>query len=188
MAAAVRSHTVTDRSTADPIVLRTQLDVRFTAGRNITHHVRYRTTRPGQKAESVEDSWRRMRELGQGTFGKVYMERCIKGEREQQVHAVKRIRKTEDYDWTWELRAVALFSAERVCHCSDMVTRWSMALTKTNDFSFATSLWSPPAGTSPTVTYTSLWSFWSMEISRSSLLYLCRSLKHKPSCFRSCRA
>ncbi|SMR55717.1 unnamed protein product [Zymoseptoria tritici ST99CH_1E4] len=54
-----------------------------------------------------------MRELGQGTFGKVYMERCIKGEREQQVHAVKRIRKTEDYDWTWELRAVALFSAER---------------------------------------------------------------------------
>jgi serine/threonine protein kinase len=100
-----------DPSTMDPIVLSTRLVVRFDSTKNVTHHFRY-VAQPRKRSVTVRNSWKRVKELGEGTYGKVYMEKCVDGPRLQGLQAVKRTRKKPNIDWEGELRAIALFSTE----------------------------------------------------------------------------
>ena len=56
----------------------------------------------------------RERMLGSGSFGIVWLERCIQGNSEGKVRAVKKFRKLESSDYYRELEAIALFSHSNV--------------------------------------------------------------------------
>jgi calcium/calmodulin-dependent protein kinase I len=100
-----------DPAVADPIVLSSRLVVELYPTKNITHHIRH-VAQPRKRAVPVTDVWKRVKGLGEGTYGKVYMEKCVDGPRLQELQAVKRIRKRPNVDWEGELRTIALFSAE----------------------------------------------------------------------------
>ena len=55
-----------------------------------------------------------MKELGRGSFGTVWLERCIQGNSKEEVRAVKEIQKVGSGDYFRELEAIALFSHTKV--------------------------------------------------------------------------
>ncbi|SMR55716.1 unnamed protein product [Zymoseptoria tritici ST99CH_1E4] len=119
--------TAIDPTRADPIVLRTQLDVHFDASSDntsgsITHHDEY-IAAPGRKAERKRNTWRRVKELGHGSFGRVYLERCVEGAKREQLLAVKEVLKRSD-NWTAELRAIGLFSVPKFSDFFVQSTGW----------------------------------------------------------------
>lgn len=69
-------------------------------------------TRSSKSHRSVreEERWRKERELGQGAFGMVCLERCIQGGSEGEVRAVKKVQKNKVSNYCRELEAIALFS------------------------------------------------------------------------------
>jgi serine/threonine protein kinase len=84
------------------------------------YHVSNHITR--QRRILVEEVWERQKELGNGTFGHVYLERCIAGPKEGQLRAVKAVAKdistskSKDASLMYEreLEAMAKFSHEKV--------------------------------------------------------------------------
>jgi serine/threonine protein kinase len=71
----------------------------------------------GKRRVRVEEVWQLIKELGRGSFGVVYLNKCTSGPGSGQVRAVKRLRKIEEPLLTYhrELEAIAKFSQERVC-------------------------------------------------------------------------
>ena len=76
---------------------------------------------PGQRKirrEAKEERWKREKDLGRGSFGTVWLERCLTDEGKARVRAVKEIRKSPQYskpiDYSRELEAIAKFSQPRV--------------------------------------------------------------------------
>lgn len=65
-----------------------------------------------------EEYWKREREIGRGSYGCVWLERCVKGQRSLAIRAVKEIRKPkkmkEHIHYHRELEAIAKFSHPRV--------------------------------------------------------------------------
>ena len=55
-----------------------------------------------------------MDERKDASFGIVWLERCIQGNSEGKVRAVKKVRKLESSDYYRELEAIALFSHSNV--------------------------------------------------------------------------
>ena len=68
--------------------------------------------------ERVEERWERTRELGRGSFGVVWLEKCDYGPSSGQLRAVKELRKTQASTrpkyYSKELEAVVKFSHKRV--------------------------------------------------------------------------
>lgn len=65
------------------------------------------------------EQWRRRRLIGEGSYGSVWMEECIKGQRDIQVRAVKKIaaptrQHSKPIDYNRELEAIAKFSHPNV--------------------------------------------------------------------------
>jgi len=65
------------------------------------------------------EHWRRRRLIGEGSYGSVWMEECIKGQRDVQVRAVKKIsalarQHAKPIDYNRELEAIAKFSHPNV--------------------------------------------------------------------------
>ncbi|KAM3456708.1 hypothetical protein MY3296_001663 [Beauveria thailandica] len=84
---------------------------------NYTNHVYYSSSSTREK--SREETWVRVKELGHGAFGVVYLERCEESRRTRS-RAVKKIRKVisgHNVDYTRELEAVMKFSHEKFKHC-----------------------------------------------------------------------
>jgi len=65
------------------------------------------------------EHWRRRHFIGGGSYGSVWMEECIKGQRDIQVRAVKKIptpthQRSKPIDYNRELEAIAKFSHPNV--------------------------------------------------------------------------
>ncbi|KAK5988212.1 Serine/threonine-protein kinase RAD53 [Cladobotryum mycophilum] len=67
-----------------------------------------------------EERWARESCLGQGAYGRVYLERCVHGT-EQKLRAVKEVKKFvvpgQDLEYLRELEAIIKFSNPRYAHC-----------------------------------------------------------------------
>jgi hypothetical protein len=65
-----------------------------------------------------EERWEWDRPLGRGSYGSVWLEKCVLGQNEVKVRAVKEIRKPQQsinpVDHSRELEAIAKFSHSRV--------------------------------------------------------------------------
>ncbi|KAH7146670.1 kinase-like domain-containing protein [Dactylonectria estremocensis] len=83
-----------------------------------TQHTVYHQSRNRRPAR-VNETWYRQRELGNGSFGCVWLERCASGPAEGKLRAVKDIRKDPSLpvSYSRELEAMAKFSHERYVHC-----------------------------------------------------------------------
>lgn len=66
-----------------------------------------------RKVRKVEQ-WVKQKKLGEGGFGLVYVQKCIVGEKKDQLRAVKRIKKQDSINYNRELEAIALFSQLKV--------------------------------------------------------------------------
>ena len=78
-----------------------------------TVHIRYESSVRRTKVRK-EETWRKERDLGRGAFGVVWLERCVQGNTEGQVRAVKKIQRLQDGEYYRELEAISLFSHDRV--------------------------------------------------------------------------
>ncbi|KAF7544868.1 hypothetical protein G7Z17_g9615 [Cylindrodendrum hubeiense] len=103
------------------LVRDSQLTTRFLPG-GATQHAIYSTpVQSGRRRRiRVEETWRREKELGNGTFGRVWLEGCVAGPATGKLRAVKEIDKNSAVsfiDYSRELEAVAKFSHEKYVHC-----------------------------------------------------------------------
>jgi hypothetical protein len=103
-------------STSD-LVRDSQLHTRFVQG--LTQHIYHKSSASArQRRIRIEELWQRQGELGNGTFGQVWLERCVAGPQDGQLRAVKAIPKdrasTANIDYKRELDAIAKFSHDRV--------------------------------------------------------------------------
>src|SRR5690348_15308602 len=71
----------------------------------------------GQRRVRREEYWKQDRHLGSGTYGRVWLEKCVK-DTEVKLRAVKEIRKSlqpsRPIDYSRELEAIAKFSHQNV--------------------------------------------------------------------------
>ena len=95
------------------LVRLSKLDAQFSSKPQYTQHV-YDVPEAGQRSVRREERWKRQKELGAGSFGAVYLEQCVQGDKEGNVRAVKRIKKPEDLNYYRELEALAHFSYPQV--------------------------------------------------------------------------
>ena len=111
-------------SRASDLVRDSQLNTRFVAG--AIQHVYYLSSSTTRRRRiRTEETWRRQRELGNGTFGRVWLEGCVSGSKQGQLRAVKEISKdgaSTTIDYGRELEAIAKFSHGNVCccHCREL--------------------------------------------------------------------
>ena len=92
-----------------------RLDTQFHSEPKYTQHVQYVSgSAPRQRKVRKEERWKRERAIGRGSFGIVWLERCIQGDSEREVRAVKKLLKLESSDYYRELEAIALFSYSQV--------------------------------------------------------------------------
>jgi calcium/calmodulin-dependent protein kinase I len=73
--------------------------------------------RKGQRRARVQQKWQRLNELGRGSFGVVWLEKCAAGPDQGQLRAVKEVRKEAANvapNYYRELEAISKFSQERV--------------------------------------------------------------------------
>lgn len=74
----------------------------------------------GAKTVIRVEYWQRQRRIGGGSYGRVWLERCVKGGRDHDVRAVKEIDKPpqarKHINYHRELEAIAKFSHDRVSH------------------------------------------------------------------------
>ena len=90
-----------------------KLDTQFHSDPEYIQHVQYVSgSTPTQRRVRKEERWKRERALGSGGSGIVWLERCIQGDSEGKVRAVKKIQKCSNY--YRELEAIALFSHSKV--------------------------------------------------------------------------
>ncbi len=70
----------------------------------------------GQRRIRERERWQRLKELGRGSFGVVWLEECTEGPSTGDVRAVKEIRKgtATASNYSRELEAIAKFSQKRV--------------------------------------------------------------------------
>ncbi|KAF7557839.1 hypothetical protein G7Z17_g357 [Cylindrodendrum hubeiense] len=105
---------------ASDLVRDSRLRTSVSAG--LTHHTYY-TSSPDARCRRArtKETWRRGRGLGNGTFGRVWLETCEAGPKSSQLRAVKEIPKdrtlSSSIDYSRELEAMAKFSHDRYVHC-----------------------------------------------------------------------
>jgi hypothetical protein len=83
-----------------------------------TSHVTYKIHRARGERERIEKQWRRVKCIGEGTFGRVWQELHYQLDGPQEVRAVKvidkRRMKERNVDFRKELLALAKFSKDEV--------------------------------------------------------------------------
>lgn len=80
-----------------------------------------------------EELWKRVRHLGLGIFGTVWLEECVSDGGNDKLRAVKEVRKfargLKPIDYTRELAAIAKFSQQRVSNdvsFSKLIVCWTL--------------------------------------------------------------
>lgn len=119
-----------------------------------------------------EEEWVRQRVLGHGTFGTIYLEKCVSGRRKSDLRAVKEIKKivleNEQLDCARELEAVAKFSHPKVRHCLARLSNQCGIVLKPLHNSTPTVLYDRTAGLSSVNQYQSPWSTTSSATCKST--------------------
>ena len=106
---------MSDHRTSIPdLVQLSKLDTQFSSEPEYTQHIQYVSGRtPRERRVRKEERWKREREIGRGSFGTVWLERCIYGDSKGKIRAVKKVQKSESSNYYRELEAIALFSHSR---------------------------------------------------------------------------
>ena len=110
-------------SRASDLVRDSKLDTCF--GEGTVQHI-YQLSNPStrQRRIRIEETWRGERQLGKGTFGRVWLQTCVSGPKKGEVRAVKEIfmdRSSNAIDYGRELEAIAKFSNDKV-RCLDAIS------------------------------------------------------------------
>ena len=143
----------------------------------LTKHVSYNSNpSTGQRSIREEEVWRRMQDLGNGTFGKVWLEELVSGNKPVKFRAVKMISKKAQsaaVDYRRELEAMAKFSkplvkAARSLSAAEFLTVLPSMHTVSSSLM---------AGTRPNLESTSLCSTWRKETYKSISTDLFQSLR-----------
>lgn len=93
----------------------TKLETQFDSDPECTHHVKFVSDNAlNQRRIRKDEKWRREKELGHGSYGIVWLEKCIQGDDRGILRAVKKVQKPESGEYYGELDAVALFSHAKV--------------------------------------------------------------------------
>lgn len=88
-----------------------KLDTQFHSDPECTYHVKFVSDNAlNQRRIRKEEKWSRERALGRGSYGIVWLERCIQGDDKGSFRAVKKVQKPESGEYYGELEAIALFS------------------------------------------------------------------------------
>lgn len=88
-----------------------KLDTQFHSDPECTQHVKFVSDSAlNQRRIRKEEKWSRERELGRGSYGIVWLQRCIQGDTKGEVRAVKKVQKFQSGDYYGELEAITLFS------------------------------------------------------------------------------
>lgn len=88
-----------------------KLETRFHSEPNCTQHVKFVSDDAlNRRRVRKEEKWSRVRELGRGTYGIVWLEQCIQGDDKGSLRAVKQVQKLKSNEYYEELEATALFS------------------------------------------------------------------------------
>lgn len=109
------------------LVRDSKLETRFHA-RYVSHRYLDSGISSHQRAVVREEYWKREKYIGGGSYGSVWLERCIKGEQGHTIRAVKEIPKSEQsqkpVNYNRELEAIAKFSHHKVSYqpnlCSEV--------------------------------------------------------------------
>lgn len=98
------------------LVRLSKLDTQFSSEPQYIQHVQYVAgSTASQRRIRKEERWRREKRLGRGGFATVWLERCILGDNEGELRAVKDIPKNNSsFDCIRELEAIAIFSHSQV--------------------------------------------------------------------------
>ena len=92
-----------------------KLDTQFHSDPQYTQHVKYVSeSSTKQRRIRKEEKWKTEKEIGRGSSGIVWLERCIQGDNKGEVRVVKKVQKLESSDYYRELEAIALFSHTKV--------------------------------------------------------------------------
>lgn len=96
------------------LVLDSRLETRF--HEKYVYHVHHESDADkGQRSVQRREFWQRHRYLGSGGCGSVWLEKCIKGQQEGAVRAVKEIERPRNkFECNRELEAIAKFSHVKV--------------------------------------------------------------------------
>ena len=70
--------------------------------------------RQSRRTTPTDEEWQRGGCLGEGGYGRVYLEECISGSNIGKIRAVKKLQKAKNKDYHQELNAIALFSLGKV--------------------------------------------------------------------------
>ncbi|KAL9084942.1 MAG: hypothetical protein Q9165_007808 [Trypethelium subeluteriae] len=104
--------------TVPDLVRDSKLETRHTGGHTIH---RYLEASSSRRRVLREEYWKRDKELGHGSFGRVWLEKCVKGSNEGQLRAVKMVpnfsNSSSAVDFRRESEAVAKFSNARYEAC-----------------------------------------------------------------------
>ena len=99
------------------LVRLSKLEAQFLPDSKYTRHVTYVTgSSLRERRIRKEELWSKEKELGRGGFAIVWLERCIQGDGEGKLRAVKQVHKVETSNYNRELEAIALFSHSKVSH------------------------------------------------------------------------
>jgi hypothetical protein len=104
---------ISDDAPISPLVARSKIEAQFNREKQLTQQTCH-SSRQGYRGVREEQHWQREEQLGCGSFGYVYLEKCTLGSSMGQVRAVKEIRKRKGIDYLRELEAVATFSCPQV--------------------------------------------------------------------------
>ena len=99
------------------LVRDSKLETRFLSG--YTSHVYYESGHTArERVIPREERWKRVKHIGGGAYGKVYLEKCVEGRRHVDLRAVKQIPKplqpAKLMNYNRELEAIAKFSHQKV--------------------------------------------------------------------------
>lgn len=117
-------------SQASDLVTLSRFDVRLSPdGQSYTQSTSTRP-QPGKRLTKQDVRWQReYKHLGGGTFGQVYLEKCLEADRTEEKRAVKRIAKIGRIDYKRELEALAVLSYKSEVYCYSMTIRLPPPLT-----------------------------------------------------------
>ncbi|KAH8896382.1 kinase-like protein [Thozetella sp. PMI_491] len=101
------------------LVLDSRLDTELGVDHTVHNTIEYDRS-SSRKPVTITESWKKVRELGRGGYGKVWLEVCWAGRQEGGFRAIKEISKDaapSSIHYDRELEAIAKFSHRKYVHC-----------------------------------------------------------------------
>ena len=98
------------------LVRDSKLETHFISGETI-HAYHEADPTSHQRRVTRFEHWQRQQEIGSGSFGRLWLEKCTKGGRgPTQVRATKQVKLHRHVDYSRELETIAKFSHPKVCY------------------------------------------------------------------------